>query len=543
MKNLFLKSKFRVVMLRKYTRATISVVITVFLLGSVISCEEDFTDIGTSIVSNGAFTTNDTVFEIEVTGKNIEKVQADGLAIGGLLGQYLLGVYNNNNYKKIEASIISQLSIPQDLTQVDQEYGSDTIVVTTIDTILLRIPYNASLLSTSTLDADFELDSIIGNQLQPFTLNVFRVETYLSTLNPTTPSIQNMYFSDDNYEVSTEKLNLVEDIQFTPNRRDTAHFVTRKLSTGLEYDTDTIRYINSSPSISIPLKEDLIKELIFDQYETSNFASQDAFNSYFRGIKIQAEGDQGSLISLSLNSNSLQPLIDIYYTNTVLVDGGTVVLDTIKKTDTFLLSGIRNSEYKMTPGQIPGFNNVPIQGAAGSIAQLKILGDDNDLNGIPDHLEELRTKNWLINGASITLYVDKDIIEQDTTAIPYRLFIYKDGLNIAGEEIPRQIIDYITEGVNQVGGLLELDDSNKPNSYTFNITDYISELLAGDTDDLPVLGVRVLNPTDLPATSVDTIVRNYNWNPKAIMLLNNNTQDVSRRAKLKISYTLKTENN
>lgn len=123
-------------MLRKYMKATVSVAITVFLLVSIVSCEEDFTDIGTSIVNNGEFSTNDTVFEIEVTGKNIENVQADGFEIGGVLGQYLLGVYNNSNYKKIEASIISQLAIPFDLTIVDNEYGSDTTVVTTIDTVL-----------------------------------------------------------------------------------------------------------------------------------------------------------------------------------------------------------------------------------------------------------------------------------------------------------------------------------------------------------------------------------------------------------------------
>ena len=73
------------------------------------------------------------------------------------------------------------------------------------------------------------------------------------------------------------------------------------------------------------------------------------------------------------------------------------------------------------------------------------------------------------------------------------------------------------------------------------ITDYISELLAGNTDNLPALGVRVFNPTDLPVSSVDTVVRNYNWNPKAITLLNNNTQNTSRKPKLKISYSLKTE--
>ena len=90
------------VMLRKYIKATVYVVFTAFLLGLVVSCEEDFTDIGTSIVNNGEFTTKDTIFDIEISAKNIEKVQADGLSIGGLLGQYLLGVHNNNNYRSEE---------------------------------------------------------------------------------------------------------------------------------------------------------------------------------------------------------------------------------------------------------------------------------------------------------------------------------------------------------------------------------------------------------------------------------------------------------
>lgn len=529
-------------MLRKFLKATSYILITAFFFGSVISCEEDFTDIGTSIVNNGQFTTNDTIFEIEVTGKNIEKVRSDGLAIGGILGQYLLGVYNNNNYKKIEASIISQLRIPFDLTQVDQEYGSDTIVQTTIDTVLLRIPYNATRLNNIDGMSDYELDSIIGDQSQPFTLNVFRITTFLSNLDPTTPTLRNKFFSDQDYEVSAEKLNFFEDIQFVPNRRDTTQFVLRRLSSGAIYGTDTIRYPNSNPYISVPLKKALIKELLFDQYETSNFASQEAFNDYFRGIKIQAEGDNGSLISLSFNRTSLQPLIDIYYTNTVLRSSGTIVVDTIKKTDTFVLSGITNSVYKMTSGQSPSFDNVPIQGTAGSMAQLKILGDDNDLNGIPDQLEELRTKNWLINDATITLYVDQGIVESDTLETPIQLFIFKDKLTAGtNQETPLQIIDYISEGINEVGGRLELDDSRKPNTYKFKITDYISELLAGNTDDIPLLGVKALNPTDLPVSVADTIVRDYNWNSKAVMLLNNNTLNESRKPQLKISYTLKTE--
>ena len=530
-------------MIRKFFKSISYPLIVVFFIGSVISCEEDFTDIGASIVDNGEFTTSDTVFYIEVTGKNIERVQADGLSIGGVLGQYLLGVHNNNNYKKIEASIISQLRIPANLNLVDQEYGADTIVETTIDTVLLRIPYNATLLNNISGQADYELDSIIGDQEIPFTLNVFQISTFLSDLNPTTPSVQNKFFSDQDYEVLPEKLNFIENIEFTPNRRDTSQIVERRLSSGELYDKDTIKYINSNPYISIPLKNDLIKELFFDQYETPNFASQDAFNDYFRGIKIQAEGDAGSLISLSFNRSALQPLIDIYYTNTV-IKSGSVVVDTIKKTNTFLLSGITNNVYKMTPGQSPSIDNVPIQGTAGSKAQLKIFGDDNDLNGLPDQLEEFRTKNWLVNDATLTLFIDQDIVEYDTLEIPFRLFMFRDKLSPGTTlETPRQIIDYSSEGLNEVRGRLELDNTNKPNAYTFKITDYISELFAGNTDDIPTLGVRAFNPTDIPISATDTIVRNFNWNPKAVMLLNDNALDESRKPQLKISYSIKTGEN
>lgn len=522
-------------MLRKYTKSFVYIGLFTFFLSAVISCEKDFTDIGTTIVSNTEFSTGDTVLEIEMTAKDIQNVQSDGLALGGVLGQYLLGVYNNTNYKKIEASIISQLSIPTDLTQVDNEYGSDTTVVTTIDTVFLRLPYQATLIGTDGLGPEYQLDSIIGNQATPFTLNVFRLETFLNTLDPDDPTQTNTYSSDDAYSVFSEKLNFFEDFDFTPNRRDTSQFVLRRLSNGQIYDTDTVRYNNANPYIAIPLKKALIKSILFDQYESADFASQDAFNDYFRGIKIQAEGNGGSLMSLNFNDNTLQPLIDIHYTNTVL-KSGTTIIDTIKKTDSFLLSGVRNSVYEMTPTVSPAFNNIAIQGTAGSMAQVNILGD----NGVVDQLAFLRTQDWLINDATLTFYVDKDIVGSDTIATPFRLFLYKDGMS-GGVDNPAQILDMVTEGLEAVDGNLVRDDNRHPDFYQFKITDYISELVSGNLNDLQPLGLKVLNPTDLPVTLVDTIVRTYNWNPKAVMLLNNNAVNGTRRARLKISYSKKTE--
>lgn len=521
-------------MLNKMIRSFLYLGGLTLLLSFAISCEEDFTDVGTTLVSNNEFSTNDTIFEITVTGQNIDRVQADGLSIsGGALGQYLLGVYNNPNYKKIEASIISQLQRPGDLTIVDEEFGNDTIVQTTIDTVFLRLPYQATLLGTDAIGPDFQLDSIFGDQNTPFTLNVFRLTTYLNTLNPQNPAISNEFFSDENYQTDPEKLNVIEDIQFVPNRRDTAQFVLRRLSTGDIYDTDTIQYTNSNPYINIPLKKERIKELLFDQYESADFASQDAFNNYFRGIKIQAEGNGGSIVSLNLTSTTFQPRLDIFYTNTVLTNGGTTVIDTISKSDTFLLTGIRNSLYNMTDGPVPPSNKFAIQGTAGSYGQVGILTNDQ--------LTFLQNQDWLINDATLTLHVDKTTVGADTLNTPFRMFVYKEELGNTGQMLRTQILDALSEGVLALDGFLNLDDNNHPDNYTFKITDYISELASGNRNDSRTLGIKVFNPTDLYDNFNDTIVETHSWNPKAVMLLNHDLTNGDRRATLKISYSVKSQ--
>ncbi|MEQ6124533.1 DUF4270 family protein [Pseudotenacibaculum sp. MALMAid0570] len=512
-----------------------------FFLSIIISCEEDFTDIGTSIVTNSEFTTGDTLIQIEISGKDIERVRADGIEIGGVLGQYLLGVYNNSDYEKIEASIISQLQITNDLTLVDNEYGADTTVVTTIDTVFLTLPYQASAIGIENGLTEYRLDSIIGNVGVPSQLNVYRLNSFLNTLDPQDPSQQNSFQSDETYDLDPTQMNVFADAPLVPMATDTVQTVIRKLSNGIPYETETFTLSNNVPFLSIPLKKELIKQWFFDQYETDNFSSQDAFNNYFRGIKIQAEGNDGSLVSFNFNNPNLRPAIQIFYTNTVL-KSGTTVIDTIKKSDSYLLDGVRNNQYKMTAGNAPQFGNFPIQGAAGTMAQIKVLGDDNDNNGIADQLEALRTKEWLINDATLTLYVNQNIVRFDTIATPFRLFVYKDGVN-NNEPNPSQVLDYVTEGEDAVSGDLSLDSDKRPDKYTFKITDYISELVSGDIDYLPLLGLKVINPSDLPVNPVDTIIPTYNWNPKAVMLYDQQPINGTRRATLKISYSKKTQQN
>jgi len=63
------------------------------VLSGLVSCEEDFTDIGSGVVSNTKFSTGDIILDVEITQNNIASVRADNIGVS-LLDEYWLGVYN-----------------------------------------------------------------------------------------------------------------------------------------------------------------------------------------------------------------------------------------------------------------------------------------------------------------------------------------------------------------------------------------------------------------------------------------------------------------
>ena len=533
--------------MKKVIKKSFYVGVVLSIFSGVISCEKDFKDLGTSIINNTKFNTKDTVLDIVLTNSPLERLKSDN--ISSEQGQYLLGVYNHSDYEKIEASIISQIAINPELKLVENTYGADTTVISTIDTVYLKLPYQSTLDQATSSGPEYSLDSIVGDQTKEFSLNIYQLDTYLSTLNPVDPSKLNSYDSDHPFVKTGSELNATPNFQFKPNYAvinsglstekkvaiDTMMIIKRRLSNSNVYDKDTIKYsiatINHSPLpfARIPLDEVKFKQLFLDKYESSDFESQNAFNNYFRGLILEATGNDGSLISFDFQNENpeLNPSIEVYYTNTVL-KAGTTVIDTIKKRNTFSLAGIRSNSFKMGNRVYPVNNEVKIQGAAGSEAKLDIL--------IGNQINELRAKNWLINDASITLYINKNA---DTASLPRRLFLYKNGLSSTSQPVFSQIKDSYSELDATFGGYLATDNS-VPDSYTFRITDYISDILSGATDYAPSLKLKNFNTSDLPVS--DSIFRLRNWNPKAVTILNHSSSNGVRKAQLKISYSEKKNN-
>lgn len=500
----------------------------------VLSCEDDFTDIGSGVVTNTKFDTD--AIEIEVIAENspVTRVQSDN--ISRALGQYLLGVYDNPGYEKLEASFITQLALPAVTPSItNTTYGADTIIVTKIDTAFIKIPYQSTLIERTADGPDFKLDSIFGDDTKAFTLNVFRSNTFINQFNPSDPTKTNSFFSDDTFE-KAESLSSEPNYQIIPNKNDTIIAISRRLFDDSIYTTDTITVTIPStsgdlpvPFIRIPLDKERIKQLFLDKYDDPEFSSQTNFNNYIRGLILEATGNEGSLLSLNFTStnSNLLPSLEIYYTNTVL-ESGTTVIDTIQKNDSFRFSGYAINHFKMDEQTYPVNNQIRLQGTAGSEAKLQILTSNN--------INDLRAANWLINDATLTFYIDQTT---DTTRIPDRLFLYKEFVN-GSSTIKSQVKDASSEiSFGGIRGQLQRDEDGRKESYTFKITDYISDIVTGQITSNPPLKLKVFNPSDLPFSDSDTIFREYSWNPKAVTLLNGSTNNGAKRAVLKISYSEK----
>ncbi|NCT09618.1 MAG: DUF4270 domain-containing protein [Flavobacteriia bacterium] len=524
----------------KYIKKVGYVAVFAGFISLIISCENDFTDIGSNVITNTKFDTDAVFVDVTIENSPLEKVQSDN--ISRQLSQYLLGVYSNSNYEKLEASIVSQLTIASNL-----KVFKDTLtikpnqsLITTIDTVFIKIPYQVRLANAT--DKSYELDSVFGDVSKAFNLNIYRSNTYINNFNPIDPTKINSYFSNDNFEKSGSALNAEFNFQLKPSKADTLMVIQRRSSDNTIFRTDNLRFTTSSasqipvPFARIPLKKDVIKALFLDKYGSGEFASQQAFNDYFRGIILEASGDEGALLSLNFdNTNTvLRPTLEVYYTNT-LIQTATAVIDSVfPSNDSFSMNGFKINKFKMGNKIYPMNNEIKVQGTAGSEATINIFGADLNNNGIADKIEELREKNWLINDATLTFYINQ---ANDTTFAPDRLYLYKSD-DSSGSQVTSQIKDAISEATfGGISGFLVRDSNGRKEKYTFKITDYVSDLLNGNTNYLPKLKLKTYNISDSPSTATDTIFRNYSWNPKAVTLFNQSSVNGDKKATLKISYS------
>ncbi len=526
----------------------------------IVSCEKDFRGIGDNLISNNKFNTDQLELDITIEPENLDAVRADNLNISTRNQEsieYWLGIYNSGDYKTIKSAFISQLGLitvnPKNTdlrnAQNETEQSRKIDSVYALDEVILKIPYTSTnIRRREDTEPKFRLDSLLGNPDKSVKLNVYQSNIFLNTLNPVAPSEGNVFLSDKDYKDGMETLlNQEENFTFLPNPNDTMYVVTRNISSAdgmkIRQFKDTIKLNNNQagvprPFLAFSLNTDKMKELFWDKFNSNDFSNQNNLNNYFRGLLLEIEGEEGAMVPIQLAGTSISASVEFYYTisryeikeeNTDLT-----YKDSIKSSYSFPLSGVRNRIYQIPPNQ----NTAPsgsfiVQGTAGSIAKIKI---DNS------KLEEFKDRDIIINDASLVFNIDAS---RDTTNVPLRLIVYKDD-KTGGEHIK----DSYTESLFFGGNLefTEAEDSKMPDKYVLRITDYISDIIAGETNDNPPLILKVFNnPTDLSldtnTRTVNTNVEPYNWNPRGVTLFDNSPDNAEKKAKLVISFTETKESN
>ena len=290
-------------MLTKVMKAIKVIAMPLLFIVAIIACEGDIEDVGVGIVDRGLFDINEQNFDIISYSQSDVEVKANSL------GQYLLGVYKNGDFGQINAGLAGQLTFFSSL-----DFGIDPA----IDSVILNIPYQATRSEVDNSDGspNWELDSIYGNQDVEYTLSVHELETFLNTLDPSSPQINLDYYSDETYLFN--EIPLFEG-SLKPNKNDTVLYIHRKeiiLDEATNtYQIDTIKSSISSPSIKLPLDKVYFTDNFFTHPEA--FTSSAAFVTFFNGLYLEASkisaADEPSIMSLAMSNASM----NLYYTNSV----------------------------------------------------------------------------------------------------------------------------------------------------------------------------------------------------------------------------------
>lgn len=523
--------------------------IILLLFFAVSACEKDIENIGIDLIDNGAFKVGDTLIEVVAYNVNVEASRVDNNSLNAS-PLSLLGVNRNQDFGYLKADIITQFILPK----FGVDFGDNPV----IDLVVLDIPYFSTKDSLQNaydqetgeeiLDPDgnkirvpsFSIDSIYGNKDLPFQIRVNELETFLNVLDPQDPSKRKAYYSDKEFQKGYELF--FGDLK--PNRNDTVLYVERRYldnDPSTVDDIDTIKSELASPSMKFILDKQFFKTRFIDEQHSSYFDSNENFVHYFKGMVIEAMGMDGSLMNLP----PVLTKMTIYYTQDEIkneaegedLDGDGItgeegVTVRSKKLMNFNAGGTRAGNYTrdysgsrvedalLNPDMNLGETKLYVQGAAGSNAMINLF--------TPESLQELRDKNYLINEANLVLKVDKSL---QKGKLPNQLFLYKYDNNSILEDLR-------INGPEVFGGNLIYDDEGEPDYYKFRITTYITKLLLETESKPESLVLKTFNATDTPDfEKQDSIVKDFSYIPKGVILYGNLPQTDSKRLKLQIFYS------
>ncbi|SEP74011.1 DUF4270 domain-containing protein [Flavobacterium urocaniciphilum] len=509
-----------------------------------ISCDQDYNTVGADLVGDEHFDFDKYEVDIKAYSQATQEVQTNNLLVNPL------GFYKNPYFGDTKANFVTNVSLnnfqPKFGTNVQienvtlyipyfstvDETNDDGSKTYTLDSIYGANPESKMKLSVyengyylSQFDAnDQSLDSRYYNDMDGL------IDAQKRGNDGSGNSVANGTRLNDSSDPA-------ENDQFYFNKAEIKIYKTKfnTVSGQIEYldendnvTTDPTKYVvkeRLAPGIYLNLNKQFFKKRILDA-SNSDLYNHNTFRQYFKGLYFQMEqvaGQDGAMAMLNFNNAKL----NINYSS--VNDGAQAGTAATSKTMLLSLgsatggSTVSLQDYSYSSAYSTGlansanvFGNVDfgqnerlyLKGGKGSVVYVDVFGDDKDNpdtdtdnddgieddvtdesyhNGIPDELDLLRKKGWLINDAYLEFYIDNSSTVMGGANQEYaeRIYLYDATNNKA-------IFDYTFDTSTSLsaknnkyvyGGILQRDNDatsstyKKGIKYKIRITQHINNIL------------------------------------------------------------------
>ena len=402
----------------------------------------------------------------------------------------------------------------------------------------------------------YELDSLLGNSNASFKLKVSELDYFLRPYDPEVNFEQfQKYYSNNSLASDFSGTTLYED-EISINSKELVFYNEDDPETEDVDESETVKE-RLTPRIRVELDKDFFQTRILDKEGSDDISNLDNFKLYFKGIVLETFDFSEPLLMI-LNFNEAEIKVEYEYKEYnkqgTTDDTSDDTVDIADGDFRFLFNGIKLNSFKNDA--FPGYvyssvldtlknpKQVFLKGGEGVMAEIELFKNDDGV----DLLEEIRSKEWLINEANLSIYIDKEMLSSSGGIIePSRLYLY-DIKNKA------PVIDYFVDNSagpkpyqNKVvhGGLIQLDEDKNGLMYKIRMSEHIKNIVRKDSTNTKlglVVSSDINNTINIEVEDSDFMTFTPNSsaiNPLGTVLIgpSPSAENYDKRMRLNIFYT------
>lgn len=458
-----------------------------------VSCDKDYNEVGASLIGQNHFDlAKDSLSTVQSTWAKTGVIASNNLDVNPL------GVLDNSVFGQTTARFATQVQLAVVSPVIDYTLSQ------AVESVTLYVPYftNADFVTDATTGAHtYTLDSIYGEKTAKIKLNIYENKYLLDDKNTEPgaplldPSYPQMYYTNQNVSnnFKGQLLNATNEFVFSP----VEFKIVTPAVVGVSAETTTY----TAPGMQLTLDKTFFQNLLFNSGSSTYLASNANFEKTFKGLYFDVEkADTNGVLAMM---NFKKGTIVVKYKEKTSSTDATLVDKSITLNLTGNTVSLQSNDFS-TSGTV--YNSSPVadrlylRGGEGSVGQINLFNSAVDVvkynrttkkieagsNNIPDELDYIKSKGWLINEANLTFYVDQTAMAGVTE--PNRIFLY----DINNK---RPLVDYYYDGTTGysanydkqvLGGIIEKDASNRGLKYKIRVTNYIRNLVNNDSTNVKI---------------------------------------------------------